>query len=238
MLGRALSKKNELDDVTAARHALLWSRLASARLERGDKKGARAACESAIDLAPDCDGAVIARRKLLDILEEDESAREQLLEYRRFLAADTHDPRDIIDYGRALAASDQIDGARIVLQLAEWQGQELSDSDLAIIDDRRPKRLADDESYEGQITAEERAELFDDPGHAVTRRALELVWEAAPNAVLEHGRGAQSLGSQRCTANPGHHQSRGGYIIQLGRVRLGHPTHAVLRLTARGRTGH
>ena len=57
MLGRALSSSSsEDDDIAGPRKALLWSRLAQARRERGDIKGTVSACEQAIDAAPDSSG--------------------------------------------------------------------------------------------------------------------------------------------------------------------------------------
>ncbi len=175
ILGRALSRKVSGDETTAALQALLWSRLGDARLERGDRKGARTAFETALHTAPDADGAVIARRRLLKLLPDDQI--DVQLEYRRFLATDTHDRQDIVDYARTLEQNGQIDAAFVTLELARELGHALDPLESAFLQNHPKRPLASDESYAGIIGNLDRDDLLTgDPGAPL----LQALWEAAP----------------------------------------------------------
>src|SRR5690606_7409350 len=135
-LGRALQAKEvkeSVDELSAPRQALLWARLAGARQRRGDTKGAVTAYQQAIALAPDSDGAMQARRALIEVWSADSERLDVIVEFRRILAADSLAPEDVIAYGRALCARGSGDGGRALLELAGAMGCELSNEDVSFL---------------------------------------------------------------------------------------------------------
>jgi Tfp pilus assembly protein PilF len=180
MLGRALSGRDAPGEVIAPRLSLLWSRLGDARLGRGDHKGAVNALEKAVEIAPDADGAMAARRRLIGLWGADPDRRDQLLEYRRTLAGDSLETSDIVEYARALCEAGIGDGGRAMLEVAALADHVLSDPDRAFLAAHQPRRMAEDEAYRAVLTAEDRAELIADDEDAPMAEILATLWDAAP----------------------------------------------------------
>ncbi|HUH04862.1 MAG TPA: hypothetical protein VML75_22850, partial [Kofleriaceae bacterium] len=187
VLGRALSSRkdeqNEAapdDDLTAARRSLLWYRLAEARRARGDAKGALPAFEKAVALATDSDGAMSARRRLIEIWSEEPARLDTVLEYRRTIAADSIELEDVAAYARALREADRTDSAVSMLELAEVLGYALTEKDRKFLDAYPPRKLAADEAYRGKLDAADRAELIADASDQPLGTVLGKLWEAAP----------------------------------------------------------
>ena len=160
VLGRALSRQEDDDELTAPRKALLWNRLAQARKARGDSKGAATAWERAVAIAGNSDGAMIARRELLEVWKDDAARRDQLLEFRRILAVDSMELKDVVTYARALCVAKHDDGGRAMLELAQVMGHKLNDLDRAFLERRPFYELAADESYRGAVGDAQRVEVI------------------------------------------------------------------------------
>jgi len=179
LLARTLGGKRNSDEVVAPREALLWDRLGQARLKRGDRKGAINAFERAVAVAPDSDGAMHARRALLDLWQGDDETKSRLIEYHRTVATDSRDLGDLAAYGRALAAVKQYDGARAVLELAKALGYELSEEDLVFMRRQPVRVMAADEAYNGAIGDDLHRRLMGELDSDLMGRVMATLWESA-----------------------------------------------------------
>ena len=172
------------------RRAELWRRLGDAERARNDGVAAQRAYERAIALAPESDGALAARRGLVDL---GAGAPAGLL---AALVEAEHSPADVIAWARELArapvgANDQVDDARAVFDLARALGGELDARDEAAIARAPARELAADEAYASALTAAERGELIDDPADAPLGQLLDALGEVAARIVPD-ARGALS----------------------------------------------
>jgi tetratricopeptide (TPR) repeat protein len=187
VLGRALSGSDEGDsEYVAARKANLWNRLAHARRNRGDVKGATNAFDKSVALAPDSPGAMDSRRQLLRLWKDDPDKRETLLEYRRIIAADSMELADVVNYARALCRGKDNDGGRALLELAEVMGHRMGPLDIAFLERRPVYGMAADEAYRNPLSEEHHRELVlgrtgdeRDADDSVTVKVLRALWEAA-----------------------------------------------------------
>lgn len=200
VLGRALSKHEGDDELTAPRKALLWNRLAQARKARGDIKGAATAWERAVAIAGNSDGAMTARRELLAVWKDDPARRDQLLEFRRILAVDSMELQDVVTYARALCVAKHDDGGRAMLELAQVMGHKLNDLDRAFLERRPFYALASDEAYRGAVSDAQRVEVIldrsedqDDEGDLLpivlgtVSEAASLLWPESGAALERAG---------------------------------------------------
>ncbi len=180
-LGRALSGGDDdaVDELAAPRKAQLWRRLAEARRQRGDLKGAISAFEKCIAVAPESDSAIGARRELITLLEKDSSKSELLLEYRRTIAADTRKVDDLLAYAYALRSSDDASGACAVMRLAEALGHGLSEAEQLFLAANAPQAMDADAPYKSSVSREERAALIADEDDAGLGEVVSLLWESA-----------------------------------------------------------
>ncbi len=185
VLGRALSKQDDSDEFTAPRKALLWDRLARARKARGDIKGATTAWERSVAIAGHSDGAMKARRELLEVWKVDPARREELLAYRRILAMDSLEREDVVSYARDLCRLKHDDGGRAMLDLAQALGHRLNELDRAFLERRPVYQMAPDEAYRGTMDETLRAEVILERGdeadddNNLLGVILSTVWEAA-----------------------------------------------------------
>jgi Tfp pilus assembly protein PilF len=183
VLGRALSKQDD-DELTAPRKALLWDRLGRARKARGDLKGATTAWERSVAIAGHSDGAMNARRELLAVWRDDLARRDDLLEFRRVLALDSLELEDVVSYARDLCRLRHDDGGRAMLDLAQAMGHRLSDLDRTFLDRRPVYQMSPDEAYRGTLDERQRSEVIldreDDEDGNLLGVILNTVWEAAP----------------------------------------------------------
>ena len=179
-LGRALSYKGEVDKEDTIRQAYLWSRLGDARRQRGDAKGAVAALESAIGVAPDSDGALTARRHLVEMWAELPERTMSVVEHCRILALATADARDILDYAKQLSRDGKDDSARIVYELAYAMGENLSQEESDFVEAQRPASLADDAAYAFSIPSKVRKKVFAELEESPVAALLNILWPAAP----------------------------------------------------------
>ncbi|ACY16641.1 tetratricopeptide repeat protein [Haliangium ochraceum] len=185
VLGRALSKSDDADAYIGPRKALLWDRLAHARRARGDIKGATSAWEHALALAGHSDGAMNARRALLEIWKNEADKRDTLLEFRRVLAMDSMSVKDVVTYARDLCRGRHDDGGRAVLELAQTMGHQFSELDRNFLERRPVVEMAPDDAYRGVLSESLRAEVVldrsdDDDDGSLLGVVLSTIWEAAP----------------------------------------------------------
>ncbi len=181
ILGRALSGSDDADDeLTRARKAQLWVRLGQARLERGDVGGASSALEKAVFLAPDSDGAMQARRHLVEVWKDEPKRAEAVIDYRRELAADSLELADVLAYARMLRRAGHGDGGRAMLEVATTLGHTLDVHDSAFLADHPAAHLAEDEAYRGTLDEELRAALIADRDEQPLGELLAMLWQAAP----------------------------------------------------------
>jgi tetratricopeptide (TPR) repeat protein len=171
-LGRALSAKDEgeVDEITLARRATLWLRLGQVRLSRGDPKNGVAALEKAIAVAPDSDGALEARRRLLDVLRPQAGAatlepgkREQAIELLRAIAEASAKHADVAAWADELRRADRPE-ARHAIELVAASGHPLDVHQSAYLATHKAAALPPaDAPYKGAITPDELATLIADP---------------------------------------------------------------------------
>ena len=183
MLGRALQAKEvkELkDDVSTAIQSLLWSRLADARMQRGDVKGATTAYQQAIVLAEESDGAMRARRRLVEIWKDDPDRVDVIVEFSRVLAADSLEVADVVTYANALCERGHGDGGRAILELAGAMGHELTNKQVSFLGLHPVRLMAEDEAYKGIIDGDARSELLADEDDEPMAAIMATLWEAAP----------------------------------------------------------
>ncbi len=184
-LGRALSRPGEVSEYVAPRKALLWDRLARAREARGDVKGAIGAWERAVDVAPNSDGAMSARRALIGAWRDDAERRETSLGYRRMIALDSLALADVVTYARALCRAKHDDGGRAMLELAQVMGHPFNELDRSFLERRLVHELAAGESYRGVLGESERRTVIlergddSDDDEQLLGPVLETLWEAA-----------------------------------------------------------
>jgi tetratricopeptide (TPR) repeat protein len=184
VLGRALSKQDDDDELSAPRKALLWDRLGRARKARGDLKGAATAWERSVAIAGHSDGAMHARRELLAMWRDDPAKRDDLLEFRRILAMDGVALEDVVSYARDLCRLRHDDGGRAMLDLAQAMGHRLSDLDRSFLERRPVYQMPPDEAYRGTLDERQRSEVIldreDEDDGNLLGVILNTVWEAAP----------------------------------------------------------
>jgi tetratricopeptide (TPR) repeat protein len=190
VLGRALSGRDarEDDEIVAARKSQLWNRLGHARKGRGDINNAAAAWEKSIALAPDSDSSMDSRRELLQAWKDEPQKRDALLDYRRVLAADSMNLKDVVNYARALCQARRDDGGRAILELSALMGHDVAKLDQGFLDRRPVYQMAADEAYRRPLTEAQHAELVlgrslgaadEDSPEKFLAGLLSALWEAA-----------------------------------------------------------
>ncbi len=202
-LGRALLSWGAAGPRAEAdpRRAELWRRLGDARRLRGDLRGAEAAYDHAIIHARESDAALGARRGLVGLAAV---LGRSLVPLLRPLVDADREPAEILALARALAAevdagagpgpgAGDEEAARAMLELAAVLGvaPEVADEAEAWLGRHPARVMASDESYAGNLDAQTRRELVDDPADAPLGDELEACWESAallcadPRTALE-----------------------------------------------------
>jgi hypothetical protein len=148
---------------TAARHALLSYRLGHSRATRGDLRQAIPALERATQLAPDSDGAIAARRVLVDLAGDDASRRDHVLEHLQAIAAATGEVADLVAWAEELRRNDIADVGRAALDLAIACGEDPEVHQRAFMSVHEPYAMRDDEAYRASV-------------EAVDREAIAVAW--------------------------------------------------------------
>ncbi len=159
------------------RRADLWRRLGDAERDRGDEQAALTSYRRAVNTAPDSDGALAARRGLVELAST--TGREQHSSLIALVEAD-QDPWDVLAWARTLMRGDEAEDARAAFELARGMGAPLSTEDERFLETHRPRIMASDEAYSAALDDADRRALIDDETDSPIRDLLELLAEAAP----------------------------------------------------------
>ena len=182
------------------RRADLWRRLGDAERARSNEQPALLAYQRAVATAPESDGALAARRGIVELAESNGRAEHSSL---IALVEAEQDPNDVIAWARDVATSGIFEDARAAFELARALGVELAPADETFLATHRPRPMASDEAYAAQLDEAERRQLVDDDADGILGGILELIGEAialvCPDAktALEP---ADLAGARRVTA--------------------------------------
>ncbi len=165
------------------RRAELWRRLGDAERDLGNEHAALDAFRKAVATAPESDGALAARRGLVELASTTGRPQHSAL---IALVEATQDPFDVIAWARNLARTDLVEDARAAYELARALGAQLTREDETFLDRNPPRILASDEGYSSPLDEADRRELIDDPDDAPLGELMDLLAEAmsmvAPSA--------------------------------------------------------
>ena len=182
MLTRLLTAKDDrfTGDQTA-RRALLSFRLGHARAQRGDIRQAAPAYERAIALAPGSEGAVSARRGLVELAratEQTDASREAIAEHLQMITASTGLLADLVAWADELRKVQRPDAARMALELAIACGHPPDVHQSAFLQVHKAYAMRDDESYRASLESADH-NLIDPEALALGPVATAL-FDAAP----------------------------------------------------------
>jgi tetratricopeptide (TPR) repeat protein len=154
MLTRLLTAKNDrVPAAQIARRAGLSYRLGHARAQRGDLRQALAAYERAIATAPDSDGALQARRGVVELLRatDDPARREAIALHLQAITAATGGLGDLVAWADELRRQNAADAGRATLDLALACGHVADVHQRAFLSIHTPYALRDDEAFKAVL---------------------------------------------------------------------------------------
>jgi tetratricopeptide (TPR) repeat protein len=180
MLTRLLTAKDDrFTEAQTARRALLSYRLGAARAQRGDVRQALPMYERAISLAPLGEGAMQARRGLVELMKtsDDPSRREVIPAHLQAITAYTGALPDLVAWAEELRRADKPE-ARTVIELAIACGHAADVHQTAYLTTHKATTMRDDEAYRATLDATDRA-MIADTGEATLASIAALLAEAA-----------------------------------------------------------
>jgi tetratricopeptide (TPR) repeat protein len=168
----------------AARRAQLSWRLGQARHLRGDVRQAIPPYERAIQIAPASEGAIAARRGLVELLRgtDDPVRREQVALHLAAITAATGALSDLLAWADELRRQSQVDAGRVALEVAIACGHAPDPHQTAFLAVHRPYAMRDDEPYRAVVEGPERALIADPltttlaPVAAALAEAAGILW--------------------------------------------------------------
>ncbi|HSN26713.1 MAG TPA: tetratricopeptide repeat protein [Kofleriaceae bacterium] len=188
MLTRLLTAKDDRLG-SAAHRALLGARLGTARMQRGDTRQALQAFEQAIAIAPDSDGAITARRALVELSKDDASRREAALAHLAAIVHGSGALPDLVAWADELRRQNKVAEARATLELAVACGHTPDVHQSAFLQVNKASQLRDDESY--RATVEDQSMIVEDhPLAAIASTLAEaaaLIWPNLDEAFARAG---------------------------------------------------
>ncbi len=158
------------------RRANLWRRLGDAERDLGNEHAALDAYRRAVLVAPESDGALAARRGLVELASTTGKPQHSAL---FALVEAVQDPFDVLAWARNLSRSDVVEDARAAYELARALGARLSAEDETFLERHPPRIMASDEGYTATLDPAERAELIDDDDDAPIGELMDILAEAA-----------------------------------------------------------
>ena len=168
----AAGQRGEAD----SRHAELWRRLGDAERARRNERAALEAYQRAVQTAPDSEGALGARRGLIELAKSSGRAEQTA---RLAVVEAEQEPADIIAAARELAAAKEYEEARSMYELARALGVELVAADEDFLEQHPPRLMAADEAYANALEERERRALVDERDEGALAEILSLIGEAA-----------------------------------------------------------
>ena len=172
-LKRALSAWDKTGDRGEGdpRRAELWRRLGDAERARGDEASALRAYQRAVSTAPESDGALAARRGLVDLA----ASHGRDANTSRMALVEAHqDVGDVLAWARGLLAAGNAEDARAAFELAGALGAAFTDAPPP------PRPMASDQLYGGILDDDERAALIDGEDEGPLHEILGVLADAAP----------------------------------------------------------
>ncbi len=180
LLSRLLNAHESPQSPSEARtHALLWSRLAEARMARGDLSGAEASYVKSLEIDPSSPGALQSRRALINLWEQEPQRAQIVLDYQRELARATLECLDVTGYAKSLCKLDPADAGRSTLELAVALGYECQEEDVAFLAQTSPRHMAEDEAYKGAVDSAARSQLIGSPEDQPLYDISSTLWKSA-----------------------------------------------------------
>ncbi|MEO7091722.1 MAG: tetratricopeptide repeat protein, partial [Polyangiales bacterium] len=165
------------------RRAELWRRLGDAERDLGNEHAALDAFRKAVVASPESDGALAARRGLVELASTTGRPQHSAL---IALVEAAQDPFDVIAWARNLARTDLVEDARAAFELAQALGARLTKEDETFLQRNPPRILASDEGYSSPLDEADRRDLIDDPDDAPIGELMDVLAEAmsivAPSA--------------------------------------------------------
>ena len=211
MLTRLLTARDDrLSAGQADRRAGLSYRLGHARAQRGDLRQAVAAHERAIAIAAGSDGAIHARRALVELARaaSDPGPREAIAHHLQAITAATGALGDLVAWADELRRHSAADAAQATLELAVACGHPADVHQRAFLSIHAPYAMRDDEQYRAALDGD-RA-LIRDPGEFAPgaidlgplaiglTEAAALVWPDLDDTLARHAAaGARRLPATR-----------------------------------------
>jgi tetratricopeptide (TPR) repeat protein len=168
LLTRLLTARDDrLSAGQAGRRAGLSYRLGHARAERGDLRQAAAAYDHAIAIAADSDGAIHARRALVELARaaDDPARRDAIAPHLQAITAATGALGDLVAWADELRRHSVADAGQAALELAAACGHSTDVHQRAFLSIHTPYAMRDDEQYRAALDGD-RA-LIRDPGEFV-----------------------------------------------------------------------
>jgi tetratricopeptide (TPR) repeat protein len=191
VLPRGIDRVAQPADVE--RRAALSYRLGHARAQRGDVRQAVAAYESAIAIAPAGDGALHARRGLVDLLRasDDPARREGIAIQLQAITATTGALVDLVAWADELRRQNLVDAAYATLELALACGHAADVHQRAFLSIHTAHTLRDDEPYKAALDGHRAlvSDLDEAPFAAVAvalSEAAALVWPDLDDALTRN----------------------------------------------------
>jgi len=160
MLTRLLTAKDDRFTTTDAGHrALLSYRLGHARQTRGDTRQAIPAFERAVALAPESEGATLARRGLVEIAKAQEGVdparKDAVVQHLAAITAQTGALFDLVAWADELRRQNKLDATRATLEVAIACGHVPDVHQSAFLQSNKSYVMRDDESYKATVAAGE-----------------------------------------------------------------------------------
>ena len=157
--------------------AMLWRQLGDAKRAIGAPESALAAYRRAVISAPESEGAMAARRGLVELAA---ASGESAVTSRMALVEAERDPDDVLAWARELAADNDLDAARLAFDLARALEAVLDEHDYQFIAAHPTRPMASDEGYAAALDDAELRELVDDPDEGPLGELFALLADAAP----------------------------------------------------------
>ena len=157
--------------------AELWRRLGDAKRALGAPEAALAAYRRAVISAPESDGAMAARRGLVELAS---AAGESAVTSRTALVEAEQDPGDVLAWARELRTSGDLDAARLAFDLARALEAVLDEKDYHFIAGHPLRPMASDEGYAAILDDAELRDLVDDIDEGPLGHLFELLADAVP----------------------------------------------------------